>query len=56
MKRCHWVWEADALPARLMEDEQPNYKKIGHWLSKLIKSYGGKPPRLLDFNGKNDRG
>jgi hypothetical protein len=50
------LWEADSLPARLMEDEKPNYKKIGHWLSKLIQSYGGKPARQLDFNGKNDRG
>jgi hypothetical protein len=50
------LWEADALPASLMEDETPNYKKIGHWLSKLIQSYGGKPPRQLDFNGENDRG
>ena len=50
------LWEADALPARLMEGETPNYKKIGHWLSKLIQSYGGKPPRQLDFNGENDRG
>jgi hypothetical protein len=50
------LWEADALPANLMGDETPNYKKIGHWLSKLIQSYGGKPPRQLDFNGENDRG
>jgi hypothetical protein len=50
------LWEADALPSRLMEDEKPNYKKIGHWLSKLIKSYGGKPARQLDFDGQNARG
>jgi hypothetical protein len=50
------LWEADALPSRLLEDEKPNHKKIGHWLSKLIKSYGGKPARQLDFNGQNARG
>lgn len=50
------LWEADALPSRLMEDEKPNYKKIGHWLSKLIKSYSGKPARQLDFDGQNARG
>ena len=31
------------------ESEKPNYKKIGSWLSKLIKSYGGKPARQLNF-------
>ena len=36
MKRCHWLWEADALPARLMEDLKPNYKKIGNWLPLLV--------------------
>jgi len=50
------LWEADAPPSRLMEDEKPNYKKIGHWLSKFIKSYGGKPARQLDFDGQNARG
>jgi Protein of unknown function (DUF3631) len=50
------LWEADALPSRLMEDEKPNYKKIGHWLSKFIKSYGGKSARQLDFDGQNARG
>jgi Protein of unknown function (DUF3631) len=50
------LWEADALPSRLMEDDKPNYKKIGHWVSKLIKSYGGKPARQLDFDGENARG
>jgi uncharacterized protein DUF3631 len=50
------LWEADALPSRLMEDEKPNYKKIGHWLSKFIKSYSGKPARQLDFDGQNARG
>jgi hypothetical protein len=39
-----------------MEGVTPNFKKIGSWLSKSIKSYGGKPPRQLDFNGTNDRG
>jgi hypothetical protein len=38
------------------ESEKPNYKKIGSWLSKLIKSYGGKPAWQLDFDGENDRG
>jgi hypothetical protein len=50
------LWEADALPSRLMQDEKPNYKKIGHHLSKLIKSYGGRPARQLDFDGQNARG
>src|SRR5262249_30640930 len=50
------LWEADALPSRLMEDKEPNKKKIGHWLSKFIKSYGGKPARQLDFDGQNARG
>ena len=50
------LFEEDALPSKLMEDEKPNYKKIGHWLSKFIKSYGGKPARQLDFNGGNARG
>jgi uncharacterized protein DUF3631 len=44
------LWEADALPARLMEDEEPNHKKIGHWLSKFIKSYGGNAARKLRFD------
>jgi Protein of unknown function (DUF3631) len=46
------LWEAGALPSRLMEDEEPNHKKIGHWLSKFIKSYGGKPARKLRFDEK----
>jgi hypothetical protein len=50
------LWEADALPSRLMEDDEPNYRKIGHWLSKFIKSYGGKPARVLDFDGTKSRG
>ena len=50
------LWEADALPSRLMEDDKPNHKKIGHWLSKFIRSYGGKPARQLDFDGENARG
>jgi hypothetical protein len=50
------LWDADALPSRLLEDEKPNYKKIGHWLSKFIMSYGGKRPRQLDFDGENARG
>src|SRR5262249_51579215 len=29
------LWEADALPSKLMEDDQPNHKKIGVWLSKF---------------------
>jgi len=48
--------EADALPSQLMEDEEPNHKKIGHWLSKFIKSYGGKSARQLKFEGQNLRG
>jgi hypothetical protein len=50
------LWKAEVLPSRLMEEEEPNRKKIGHWLSKLIKSYGGKPARQLDFDGQNARG
>jgi hypothetical protein len=50
------LWEADALPSRLMEDEKPNHKKIDSWLSKFIKSYGGKSARQLKFEGQNLRG
>jgi hypothetical protein len=52
----HGLWEADALPSRLLEDEKPNHKKMGSWLSKFIKSYGGKPARQLKFEGQNLRG
>jgi hypothetical protein len=50
------LWEADALPSRLMEDDQPNHKKIGHWLSKFIQSYGGKPARKLRFGEQTLKG
>jgi hypothetical protein len=50
------LWEGDALPSRLMEDDQPNHKKIGHWLSKFIKSYGGKPARKLRFGEQTFKG
>jgi hypothetical protein len=51
------LWEEDgALPGYLMEGEKPNYKKIGHWLSKFIKSYGGQLSRNLDFGGKKLKG
>jgi Protein of unknown function (DUF3631) len=50
------LWEADALPSRLMEDDAPNHKKIGHWLSKFIQSYGSKPARQLKIDGQNARG
>jgi hypothetical protein len=50
------LWEADALPSRLMDDDEPNHKKSGHWLSKFIKSYGGKPARQLKFDDRNLRG
>jgi Protein of unknown function (DUF3631) len=50
------LWKADALPSRLMEGDSPNYKKIGRWLSKFIQGYGGKPPDLMDFEGKKARG
>ena len=50
------LWEADALPSRFTEDGEPNYKKIGNWLSKFIKSYGGKAARQLKFEGQNLRG
>jgi hypothetical protein len=50
------LWEADALPSRLMEDDEPNHKKIGHWLSKFIQSYGGKSARQLKIDGQNTRG
>jgi hypothetical protein len=49
-------WEADALPSRLMEDEEPNHKKIGHWLSKFIQSYGGRPARKLRFGEQTLKG
>jgi uncharacterized protein DUF3631 len=50
------LWEADALPSRLMEDDTPNHKKIGHWLSKFIKSYEGKPARKLRFGEQTFKG
>jgi hypothetical protein len=50
------LWEADALPSRLMEDDQPNHKKIGHWLSKFITSYGGRPARKLRFGEQTLKG
>ena len=50
------LWEADALPSRLMEDEEPNHKKIGHWLSKFIQLYGGKPARKLRFGEQTSKG
>jgi hypothetical protein len=50
------LWKADALPSRLMEDDQPNHKKIGHWLSKFITSYGGSPARKLRFGEQTLRG
>jgi hypothetical protein len=50
------LWEADALPSRLMEDDEPNHKKIGHWLSKFIKSYGGKPARKLRLDEQTFQG
>ena len=50
------LWEADALPSRLMEDDEPNHKKIGHWLSKFIQSYGGKPARKLRFGEQTFKG
>src|SRR5262249_8751699 len=46
------LWEAEALPSRFMDDDEPNHKRIGHWLSKFIKSYGGKPARKLRFDEK----
>jgi len=50
------LWEADALPSRLMEEDEPNHKKIGHWLSKFIQSYGGKPARKLRFGEQTFKG
>jgi uncharacterized protein DUF3631 len=50
------LWEADELPSRLLEDDEPNYKKIGHWLSKFIKSYGGQPARKLRFGEGTAKG
>jgi len=50
------LWEADTLPSKLMEDDEPNYKKIGRWLSKFIQSYGGKPARKLRFSDKTLKG
>jgi hypothetical protein len=50
------LWDADALPSRLMEDEDPNFKKIGHWLSKFVQSYGGKPARKLRFGDDTAKG
>jgi hypothetical protein len=50
------LWEAEALPSRFLEDDEPNYKKIGVWLSKFIRSYGGKSARQLKIDGQNARG
>jgi hypothetical protein len=50
------LWEAEALPSRFLEDEEPNHKKIGHWLSKFIKSYGGKAARPIRFGDEALRG
>src|SRR5215475_1688022 len=50
------LWEADALPAKLLEGEEPNYKRIGHWLSKLFKSYGGPAAQLLRVSDKPAKG
>jgi Protein of unknown function (DUF3631) len=50
------LWEADALPSRLMKDDQPNHKKIGHWLSKFITLYGGRPARKLRFGEQTLKG
>jgi hypothetical protein len=50
------LWEADSLPSRLLEGDTPNHKKIGHWLSKFIKSYGGKPARKLRFGDQTLKG
>jgi hypothetical protein len=50
------LWKADALPSRLMEDDEPNHKKIGHWLSKFIQSYDGKPARKLRFGEQTFKG
>src|SRR5262249_7621725 len=50
------LWETEELPGRLMEDAEPNCKKIGHWLSKFIQSYGGKPARKLRFGDQTFKG
>jgi hypothetical protein len=50
------LWDADELPSRFLDDEEPNHKKIGLWLSKFIRTYGGKPARQLWINGQNLRG
>jgi len=50
------LWEDDALPSKLMEEDEPNHKKIGHWLSKFIRSYGGKPARQLRFGHRTLKG
>ena len=50
------LWETEALPSRFLDDNEPNHKKIGHWLSKFIKSYGGKPARKLRFGDQTLKG
>ena len=50
------LWDADALPSRFMDGDEPNLKKIGHWLSKFIQSYGGKPARKLRLGDQTFRG
>ena len=50
------LWEADALPSKFLDDEEPNRKKIGRWLSRFIQSYGGKPARKLRFGEQTLQG
>ena len=51
-----WMDKHPVEPPRFLDDDEPNHKKIGHWLSKFIKSYGGKPARQLKVEGQNLRG
>jgi hypothetical protein len=40
MKLCDLAMVGRRAVGQADESEKPNYKKIGSWLSKLIKSYG----------------
>ena len=50
------LWADETLPAKFLETDSPNHKRIGHWITKLIKSYGGTGSRNLDFGGRKAKG
>jgi hypothetical protein len=50
------LWEAEALPSKFMDGDEPNHKKVGRWLSKFVQSFGGKAAKVLKIDGQNARG